>query len=256
MQIYVCVKHVPDTAAKITVVDGREFAETCKFIVNPYDEYAVEEAVQIRDSVGGGEVVIVTVGKESALNTMRSALAIGADRGILVKTDAQFVDSGLTGQALKAAIEADGAADLVICGKQSIDSEGMQTPFRLAKAMDVGVVTDVVGLSVGDGKAVAEREIGGGAREVVELGLPCVIGATRGLNEPRYPKLPDIMKARKKPIRTITLDGLGLDSPAGSMEIVELRPAVEKRRGQIIEGPFEKAVPELVRLLREEAKVI
>ena len=128
MQIYVCVKHVPDTAAKITVVDGSGFAETCKFIVNPYDEYAVEEGVQLKNQAGGGEVVIVTVGKESAVNTMRAALALGADRGILVKTDAQFVDSALTAQALKKAVEQDGGADVIFCGRQSIDSEGMQTP--------------------------------------------------------------------------------------------------------------------------------
>ena len=144
MRIYVCVKHVPDTAAKITVVDGSGFAETCKFIVNPYDEYAVEEAVQLKEKAGEGEVVVVTVGKEAAVNTMRSALAIGADRGILVKTEAQFVDSRLTAGAIKAAIEQDGAPDLILCGKQSIDSEGMQTPFRLAQAMDLAVVTDVV----------------------------------------------------------------------------------------------------------------
>ena len=99
MRIYVCVKHVPDTAAKITVVGGTGFAETCKFIVNPYDEYSVEEAIQINKQAGQGEVVVVTVGKESAVSTMRSALALGADRGILVKTDAQFLDSALTSRA-------------------------------------------------------------------------------------------------------------------------------------------------------------
>lgn len=108
MQIYVCVKHVPDTAAKITVVGGTGFAETCKFIVNPYDEYGIEEAVQQVKQGGSGEVVIVTVGKESALVTMRAALAQGADRGILVKTDSHFLDSSLTSRALQKAIEQDG----------------------------------------------------------------------------------------------------------------------------------------------------
>ena len=255
MRIYVCVKHVPDTAAKITVVDGSGFAETCKFIVNPYDEYAVEEAVQLKDRSGSGEVIIVTVGKEAAVNTMRSALAIGADRGILVKTDAQFVDSRLTARAIKAAIEQDGAPELILCGKQSIDSEGMQTPFRLAKAMDVGVVTDVVGLSVADGKAVVEREIGGGSREVVEMQLPCVIGATRGLNEPRYPKLPDIMKAKKKEIQQINLGDLGLDSASAQTEILKLEAVPERGDARILAGSPRESVEELVRLLKEEEKV-
>lgn len=256
MRIYVCVKHVPDTAAKITVVDGSGFAETCKFIVNPYDEYAVEEAVQLKEKAGEGEVVVVTVGKEAAVNTMRSALAIGADRGILVKTEAQFVDSRLTAGAIKAAIEQDSAPDLILCGKQSIDSEGMQTPFRLAQAMDLAVVTDVVDLTLGDGKAIAEREIGGGSRQVVEMPLPCVVGATRGLNEPRYPKLPDIMKAKKKEINQINLGDLGLDPASAQTELVNLEAVPERGDARILEGSPREAVVELVRILKEEEKVI
>ena len=117
MQVYVCVKHVPDTAAKISVVGGNEFAETCKFIVNPYDEYGIEEAVQQVKQTGSGEVVIVTVGKESAMVTLRAALAQGADRGILVKTDSHFLDSSLTALALHKVIEQDGSPDLIFCGK-------------------------------------------------------------------------------------------------------------------------------------------
>ncbi len=256
MQIYVCVKHVPDTAAKITVVDGTGFAESCKFIVNPYDEYAVEEGVELKKQAGGGEVVIVTVGKESAVSTMRTALALGADRGILVTTDAQFVDSGLTSQALKKAIEQDGGADVIFCGRQSIDSEGMQTPYRLAKALDMAVVSDVVDLSIGDGTAVAQREIGGGSREVVQLQLPCVIGATRGLNEPRYPKLPDIMKAKKKEIRQIDLSELGLEPASALTQIVNLEAVPERGQARLMEGSTREAVEELVRILKEEEKVI
>ena len=255
MQIYVCVKHVPDTAAKITVVDGSGFAETCKFIVNPYDEYAVEEAVQLIKNPGDGEVVIVTVGKESAVTTMRAALALGADRGILIKTDLQFVDSALTGQALQKAIGQDGSADLIFCGKQSIDSEGMQTPYRLAKAFDMPVVSDVVALSVGDGKAVAEREIGGSAREVVELQMPCVIAATRGLNEPHYPKLPDIMKAKKKEIKQIDIAELGVDLSAPMTEIVKLEAVAERGQARILEGSPRESVEQLVRILKEEEKI-
>ena len=255
MQIYVCVKHVPDTAAKITVVDGSGFAETCKFIVNPYDEYAVEEAVQLVKNTGDGEVIIVTVGKESAVTSMRAALALGADRGILIKTDLQFVDSALTGRALQKAIEQDGSADLIFCGKQSIDSEGMQTPYWLAKAFDMPVVSDIVALSVGDGKAVAEHEIGGGSREVLEIQMPCVIAATRGLNEPRYPKLPDIMKAKKKEIKQIAIADLGLDLSAPMTEIVKLEAVAERGQARILEGSPRESVEQLVRILKEEEKI-
>lgn len=256
MRIYVCVKHVPDTAAKITVVGETGFAETCKFIVNPYDEYSLEEAVQIKQREGRGEVVVVTVGKESAVTTMRSALALGADRGILVKTDAQFLDSALTSRALSNAIAQDGAPDLIFCGKQSIDSEGMQTLFRLAKALDMPAVTDVVDLSLNDGTARVEREIGGGAREVLEMPLPCVIGATRGLNEPHYPKLPDIMKAKKKEIKHIDIAQLGLDLTAPPTEIVHLEAVAERGQARMMEGSTREMVQELVRILKEEEKVI
>jgi electron transfer flavoprotein beta subunit len=256
MKIYVCVKHVPDTAAKITVVGDTGFAETCKFIVNPYDEYSLEEAVQINQRAGQGEVVIVTVGKESAVTTMRSALALGAGRGILVKTDAQFLDSSLTAQALKRAIEQDGVPDLIFCGKQSIDSEGMQTLFRLAKAFDMPAVSDVVKLDIADGAARVEREIGGGAREVLELSLPCVIGTTRGLNEPHYPKLPDIMKAKKKEVKVMDMAALGLDTASAQTEIVHLEAVAERGQAKMMEGSTREMVQELVRILKEEEKVI
>ena len=256
MKIYVCVKHVPDTAARITVVGGTGFAETCKFIVNPYDEYGVEEAVQQVKQAGSGEVVVVTVGKESALVTMRAALALGADRGILVKTDAQFLDSALTGQALKKAIEQDGAPELIFCGKQSIDSEGMQTPFRLAKAFDMPVVTDVVGLEIRDGVVSVEREIGGGSREVIETSLPCILGATRGLNEPHYPKLPDILKAKKKEVKQIDIAELGLDLRSPQTEIINLEAVPERGQAQMMEGSTRESVEQLVRILKEEEKVI
>ena len=256
MKIYVCVKHVPDTAAKITVVEETGFAETCKFIINPYDEYAVEEAVQLVKKTGGGEIIIVTVGKESAITTMRSALALGAARGILVKTDSQFLDSAITGRALQKAIEQDGEPDLILCGKQSIDSEGMQTPYRLANGFGMPVATDVIGLSIADGKAVVEREIGSGAREVLELDMPCVIGATKGLNEPHYPKLPDIMKAKKKEVKQIDIADLGVDLSTPPTELVNLEAVPERGQARMIEGSAREMVVELVRILKEEEKVI
>jgi len=256
MNIYVCVKHVPDTAAKITVVGGTGFAETCKFIINPYDEYSLEEAVQLKKQAGQGEVIVVTVGKEAAMTTMRSALALGADRGILVKTDSQFLDSALTSQALKKAIEQDGAPDLIFCGKQSIDSEGMQTPFRLARAFDIPVVTDVVGLRIAQGVATVEREIGGGAREVIEMPLPGVIGATRGLNEPHYPKLPDIMKAKKKEVKQLDIADLGLDLASSQTELIHLEAVPERGQARMMEGSTREMVEQLVRILKEEDKVI
>lgn len=252
MRIYVCVKHVPDTAARITVVGGTGFAETCKFIVNPYDEYAVEEAVRLARKNGGGEVVVVTVGKDAAVASMRAALALGAQRGILVKTDAQFLDSRTTSLALKKAIERDGAPDLILTGKQSVDSEGMQTPYRLAQALGMPVVSEVVKLTVAGRGALVEREIEGGGREVLEVGLPCVIGATRGLNEPHYPKLPEILQAKKKEIQVVPIAELGLGGGAGCTEIVQLAATPERGQAKMLTGSTREQIEQLVRLLEQD----
>ena len=255
MKIYVCVKHVPDTAAKITIIGNNQIDEKVTFIINPYDENAIEAAAGLKQQVGDAEIVAVTLGKEAAESTLQSALAMGADRGLLIRCD-HSPDSMVTARALKAAIEQDGRPDIIFTGNESIDAEGFQTMFRLGASLKIPVVSNVIAFKMEDRFVTVECKMDAGSVGVVRMPLPCIVGAGKALNKPRYPTLPDIMKARKKPIRTITLDSLDVDSPAGSMQIVELRPAVEERRSKIIEGPFEEAVPELVRLLREEAKVI
>lgn len=257
MQIYVCVKHVPDTAATIKVAGEAGYNDTtCKFIINPYDEYAIEEAVQLIEKEKKGEVVVVTIGPAAASATIRSALSMGAARGILVKADGQFIDSITTAMALKAAIEKDGKADLIFGGKGAVDSEGFQTLYRLAGVMGLPVMNEVVKLSVEGLKAVMEREVGGGCREVIEMQLPGVIGATKGLNEPRYPKFPDIMKAKKKEIKEISIDELGLSAIYEKAEIVKLEAVPERSGAAILTGPLTDQVNELVKILKETEKVL
>jgi electron transfer flavoprotein beta subunit len=256
MQIYVCVKHVPDTAANIKVVGENGFDDTgCKFIANPYDEYAVEQAVQLVDQ-HGGEVIIVTVGKPAAAATIRAAMAMGAHRGILVTVDSQFLDSQITARALKAAIEQDGQPDIIFTGKGAVDSEGFQTLYRLAAAMNLPVVNEINKMTFADGKATVGHEIGGGAREVLEVSLPCVLGATKGLNEPRYPKFPDIMKAKKKPIKEIALADLGLSVDGAASQLLKLEKVPERSGARMLGGGVRQAVEELVKILKEEEKVI
>ena len=257
MQIYVCVKHVPDTAANIKVADQAGYDDkTCKFVVNPYDEYAVEEAVQLVEKQGGGEVVIVTVGKEAALDSVRGALAMGAHRGILVKIDDQFLDSGLTALALKAAIERDGSPDLIFTGKGAVDTEGYQTQYRLAEAMKLPVVNEVTDLQIENGTAVVQRETGGGAKEILEFALPGVVGATKGLNEPRYPKFPDIMKAKKKEVQQTDLAQLGIDASAPESELLQLEAVPPRTAANMMTGSIGEQVAELVRILKDEEKVL
>jgi electron transfer flavoprotein beta subunit len=201
-------------------------------------------------------VVAVSVGKEAAVATLRSAMAMGAARGILVTVDRQFLDSEITSMALKAAIEADGKPDLIFTGKGAVDTEGFQTAYRLAEAMGLPVVNEVLKMELRDGKAVVEREIGGGAREVLEAPLPCVLGATKGLNEPRYPKFPDIMKAKKKEVRQMTLADLGLSAEAAATELVKLEKVPDRTGAKMIPGAPREAALELVRILRENEKVL
>lgn len=256
MQIYVCVKHVPDTAATIKVIGQNGYNDSsCKCVANPYDEYAVEQAVQLVER-NGGEVVVVCVGMAGAVSSMRSAMAMGAHRGILVNVESPFIDSEVTGRALNAAIAQDGSADLVFTGKGAVDTEGFQTMYRLAAAMGLPVVNEIVKLDIHDGKAIVEREIGGGTRECLEVELPCVLGATKGLNEPRYPKFPDIMKAKKKPIQQTTLADLGIDISAARTRLIRLEAVPERSGARMLDGPVFGQVAELVRILKEEEKVL
>lgn len=256
MKIIVCVKHVPDTAATIKVAGDNGFEEGgVKFVVNPYDEFGIEEAVRIVEKQGG-EVVILTVGKKEAVSTIRSAMAMGAHRAILVKTEGQFLDSGLTAKAMKAAIEQDGLPDLIFTGKGSVDTESFQTQYRLARSLSLPVVNEVSTLTLTGDKAVVHREIGGGEKQVIEMGIPCVIGATKGLNEPRYPKFPDIMKAKKKAVKEIDLADLGVDAGAGRVSLEKLEGVPERAEAKLMAGELDDQVGELIRILKEEEKVI
>ncbi|MEW6261768.1 MAG: electron transfer flavoprotein subunit beta/FixA family protein [Thermodesulfobacteriota bacterium] len=254
MKIFVCVKHVPDTAVNITIVGPNQIDESVRFIMNPYDEIAMAEAARIKSLHPGSEVVVVCLGKESAVNSIRLALALGADRGIFIKTTIR-PDSALTARALRAVIQADGRPDLIFTGRHSIDSEGMQTGFRLAAGLGLPVVTNVSSLKITDGRAVVERDMEAGSREVIEVNLPCVIGAAKDLIDPPYPKLPEVMKARKKPIKEIALASLGLTVPLGGLEIVELETAQETRRRQLIKGAPAEMVDQFVEALFRETIV-
>lgn len=256
MKICVCVKHVPDTAASIKLSGDKGFEESdIKFVSNPYDEYGIEEAVTLVEKQGG-EVVIVTVGKAAAVSTIRGALAMGAHRAILVKTDSQFLDSDVTAKALKAAMEKDGLPDMIFTGKGSVDTESFQTQYRLARALGMAVASDVSTLSVDGNRVVTEIEAGIGEKQVVELSLPCVIGATKGLNEPRYPKFPDIMKAKKKEIKEMDLSDLGVDPSQGRVTIEKLEAVPERSGAKMLAGSVDDQVTELVRILKDDEKVL
>lgn len=254
MRIYVCVKHVPDTAVNINITSDNGYEEV-KCVPNPYDEYGMEEAVALVESQGDGEIIAVCVGNDSADNSLRSVMAMGADRSILIKTDKQFIDPEAIAKAIAKVIEQEGPADLVFTGKQSVDSEGMQTNYYLAEALGMPVVNGIVDFSVDGDSAVVKRELDGGTKETLSVKTPCVLGATKGLNEPRYPKIQAIMKARKKEIKEIDFSALEI-SDSGNYSLIHLEPVEERSAAKILDGSTDEAVSALVKILREEEKVI
>ena len=255
MKIYVCVKHVPDSAATITIRDTNQIDEAITFLLNPYDENAVEESRRLKAMVEGAEVVAVTLGKPAAADTLRSAMAMGADRGILISTDTSK-DAIITARALAKVIFQDGPPDIIFTGRESIDSEGMQIMYRLGTNLHIPVASNVVTFSHIGQKVRVESEIEPGSRDVMEMTTPCVIGTAKGLNKPSYPTFPDIVKARKKLITTIPLESLDITPPVSGIDIVELRPSVEKRLQKELRGTPDEAAKKLITILKEKAKVI
>ena len=250
MKIAVCIKRVPDTESRIKPAsDGKSLDESgVKFILNPYDEFAVEEALQRKEKAGSGEVVVYAFGPAVAQETIRTALAMGADRGVLLQTDKIPADGFEVAKALAAELKG-GGYDLILFGKMAIDDYNQQVGPMVAQLLDVACVTAVSHLTIDGTSGTAEREIEGGV-EVVTFPLPAVLTAEKGLNEPRYPALKGIMAAKKKP-----LEVKPVSAAAGGIEVLAMTPPSDRAAGRIV-GEGAAAVPELVRLLREEAKVL
>ena len=256
MNIIACVKQVPDTETQIKVKpDGSGIDETgIKWVMNPYDEFGVEEALRLKEK-SGGEVVIVSLGPARALETIRTALAMGADRGIHI-LDAAFdgADAYTTASAIAAAVKGI-PYDLIFCGQRAIDDDSGQVGAVLAELLDIPQVTVVTKVDV-DGSAVKVIRPIEGAQLLIESSLPCVVTAQKGLNEPRYASLPGIMKSKKKPVDVKDAASLGITVDMKA-RVVKTSPPPARPPGKIICGddPAVKA-KELARLLREEAKVI
>jgi len=259
MKILVAVKQVPDTATqvKISGSDPRTIDTAgITWIVSPYDEFAVEEALRIKEKKGG-EVVLVALGPDRVQSALRSGLAMGADSALHLKDPLfESVDTLGTAWALAAAIRPL-AADLVLTGQQGVGGDNSQIPGLLAEILDVPQVTMAVKVEIGEGKATVEREIEG-AHEVWETSLPAVISAQKGLNEPRYASLKGIMAAKKKTIETKDAASLGLkpEDLAPKTRVVGLELPASRPGVKMIPGDADAQVKELLRLLHEEAKVL
>jgi len=260
MKLVVCVEQVPDTETRVRIAASGSTiseADVQSWIVSPYDEFAIEEALRIKEAKGG-EVVLVTVGPDRAQAALRTGLAMGADSAVHVKDAAlDATDTLGIARALAAAIRTLGAVDLVLCGQQGMGGDHSQIPGMLAELLDLPQVTVAVKLEIGDGQATVEREIEG-ARETWTTPLPALVSAQKGLNQPRYAALKGIMGAKKKPLQVLDAAALGLDAGtlAPKLRVTRLELPPPRPSVRMIEGDPAAQAMELVRLLHEEAKVI
>ncbi len=249
MKIVVCVSHVPDTATRIKIGnDGKTIDPAgVTYIINPYDEYAVEEALKTKEKFGAGEVVVITLGNDNSKETLRKALAMGADSGILLKDETQRDSLGIA-KALAEEIRTQNV-QIVFMGKQSVDYDNSIVGQLTAELLDFNCVPVCVKLDINGNKITAEREVEGG-REIVETSLPVIITCQKGLNEPRYASLKGIMAAKKK-----IIEEKAALACSPTSEVIKMYLPAGKNPGRIV-GSDASAVPELVKLLKEEAKVI
>ncbi|MFE7063137.1 electron transfer flavoprotein subunit beta/FixA family protein [Sutcliffiella sp. NPDC057660] len=257
MNIYVLLKRTFDTEERLTVSNGGINEDGAEFIINPYDEYAVEEAIQVRDA-HGGEITVVTVGTDEAEKELRTALAMGADKAVLINTedDIQNGDQFTTAKILAEYLK-DKDADLILGGNVAIDGGSGQVAPRVAELLDIPYVTTITKLEIEGQKVTITRDVEGDS-EVIETSLPLLVTAQQGLNEPRYPSLPGIMKAKKKPLEELELDDLDLeeDDVEAKTKTLEIYLPPKKEAGRVLQGELDAQVKELVAALRNEAKVI
>ena len=255
MNILAVLKQTFDTEEKITIKDGQISEDGVEFIINPYDEFAVEEAIKLKEEFGG-EVTVITVGPSRAENALRTALAMGADKAVIVDDEDLFGDEYTISKVLAAVIK-ERNFDIILTGNTSIDNGAGQTGPRLAEELGIAHVSTITKLTVEGSTATVVRDVEGDS-EVLEVSLPLLVTAQQGLNEPRYPSLPGIMKAKKKPLERLSADDLhlNLDEVKEKTTIVDQYLPAKKEAGRILSGELNNQVSELVQLLRNEAKVI
>ena len=264
MNIVVPIKQVAETELRVKIAgDGRSLdLSGVKMVVNPFDEFAIEEALQLKEKAGEGTVTVITVGDADATQALRTALAMGADEAIRIKAeDAPGCDSFAVASLLAAAIK-DKPYDMIICGKNAVGGDNSQVPSMLAALLGVPIVTQVGALEVGDGELTAQRQIEG-MGEKVTVSMPAVLSAEKGLNEPRYPSLKGIMAAKRAPINEVDMSSLGVDEAilgegGAAFELAKIEMPPARGEGTIVEAGDDPAAAaaQLADWLKNHAKAI
>lgn len=257
MNIYVCIKQVPDTETKIKLSGDSTWIDTAgiKWIMSPYDEFAVEEALRLKEKNAGSTVTVLSAGPARVVDSIRTALAMGADNGIHIDLP-ENADNNMAAKALAEALKKEPKVDLVFTGKEAIDDGAAQVSQLIAEYAGMPYVTVVLNVEYGASSIKCKREIEGGAFEMVEAPLPALIAAQKGMNEPRYASLPNIMKAKKKDVKALKASDLGVSESDRKIRYKNLQLPPPKQAGKKIAGDPATQAKELVRLLHEEAKVV
>lgn len=254
-KIFVCVKQVPDTETRFKLSpDSTQFDLTqVKWIINPYDEFAIEESLKLKTTLTDSQVVAVTVGPKSrAVEGLRTALAMGADEAIVIDSDCTHHNT--IAKALAALIQKEQDGVVALAGKLAVDDNASAVPQMLAESLDWNHLTVATKTEWEQQSLTVWREIEGGNQEKVKIQFPLVMSCNKGLNTPRYPSLPGIMKAKKKTIKEISFSDLGLEMTSPRSTLLSLPP--ERPETKILSGDTQQQVTELVKLLREDAKVL
>lgn len=258
MKIFVCLKQVPDTETKIKILPDQSGIDPAgiKWVMNPYDEHAVEEAIKFKEKNPAAQIWAITLGpKQRAIEALRTALAMGADEGIVINC-AESIDAFSTAKALAQVISTEGPAHLIFTGKLSIDANQSSVPQMVAAFLAIPHATVVSKFEATPENTNVERDIEGGAKELMQLMYPSLIAANKGLNMPRYASLPGIMKAKKKVIKEIEFASLGVAPADQKVKYVEYTLPPEKPAVKLLTGDVSSQVSQLVSCLRNDVKVI
>jgi electron transfer flavoprotein beta subunit len=257
MNIYVCIKQVPDTETKIKLNGDQTGIDTggIKWIMSPYDELAVEEALRLKEKNAGSTVTVLSAGPTRVVDTLRTALAMGADNGIHIDLP-ESADNFLVAKSLAGALKKESKVDIVFAGKEAIDDGAAQVSQLAAQFFGAPCITVVLNVEYSADRVKCKREIEGGAFEIVEASLPVFIAAQKGMNEPRYASLPNIMKAKKKEVKILKMADVGTSESDQKIRYKNFQLPPPKQAGKKISGDPAVQAKELVRLLHEEAKVV
>jgi electron transfer flavoprotein beta subunit len=258
MRIFVCIKQVPDTETRIKLSgDANKIEEAgIKWVINPYDEFAIEEAIKFKEANPSAQVTAITVGPKTRVNNaLLTAMAMGADDSLLIDSNEEL-DAVQTAKALASAIQKEGGAHLIFAGKLSIDGSTSAVGPMLAEILKIPHVSVATSIEYGASDVTVKREAEGGTVETYKVSTPALIAANKGLNKPRFASLPGIMKAKKKPIKDVPAADLGVSAANNTVSFSHFELPKERAACKMISGDAKSQASELVKLLREEAKVL